>query len=342
MNSPPPIPSSLDSRTSRRAPLVPILIILAVVLGVSVITNVILIKKRQQHSAHGHWAEDQYPTYEEQWSYGVGEAKVLRISLQGVIARESDAGFLEMPVDRTEQVLRQIRAATQDEDMRAIIMEIDSPGGMIGPSDEMYRALMRFKERDDHPRVLSFTRDLSASGGYYVSLASDWIMAEPTAVVGSIGVIMQSMNLQGLSEKIGIEDVTIKSGENKDLLNPFRETKPEQLALLQEVIDSMYQRFRGLVQEHRGISDEELDRLADGRIFSAQAAVEEKLIDEVGYWDDLMLRTADLLGEDEVRVVRYLQAQSFLESLFQAQISPRLPAFLDRFSGPAFYMLWKP
>lgn len=285
-------------------------------------------------------AEDQFPTFEERWSFGTGKTKVVRIGLQGMIARQTEGGFLMPAVDFTEQILQQIRAAYHDEKVKAIIMEIDSPGGMIGPSDEIYHALMRFKAREDQPKVFSFTRDLAASGGYYVALAADQIMAEPTAVVGSIGVIMQSLNMKGLSEKIGVEDVTIKSGKNKDLLNPFKTPEPEQLTLLQEVIDDMYDRFRSIVAERRGLDDAALDRLADGRIFSAELAMQEGLIDGIGYWQDVLDEVQSALDAEGLKVVRYSRQESFWDKLGQVE-QPDLRSFLDA-ARPRFMFLWQP
>lgn len=285
--------------------------------------------------------EDQHPEYEERWSYGYGDAKVVRLALQGMIAREMDGGMFSPPVDQTEELLRQIRAAQVDDSVRAIILEVDSPGGMIGPSDELYAALMEFRSRGDQPKVIAFTRDLAASGGYYVGVASDWFMAEPTAVVGSIGVIMQSINMKGLSEKIGVTDVTIKSGDNKDLLNPFQVPDPEQVKLLQEVIDNMYARFRKIVAERRNIEDHRLDELADGRIFSADAALKERLIDGIGYWGDVVKKTKELVGDD-VRIVRYEHDMTFWEMFGRIEQPAPLSGLLRHRQGPQFMYLWRP
>ena len=172
-------------------------------------------------------AEDEFPTFTEKWSYGSGDVKTVRIAVEGPIFRESEESFFGFKYDKIEAILRQIRAAKNDEAVKAIILEVDSPGGDLTASDEIYKALQDFKRCAEGRKIIVFVRNMAASGGYYVSAPADWIIAEPTSIIGSIGVIMQTLNWKGLSEKIGLTDVTIKSGTNKDLLNPFRDVSPD-------------------------------------------------------------------------------------------------------------------
>jgi len=288
----------------------------------------------------GENAEDEFPQYTERWSFGDGDVKVVRISVEGVIFRERKEGFFGKPYDKVESLLRQIRAARQDEDVRGIILEVSSPGGGLTSSDEIYHALKRFKESREDRKLIAFTRDMSASGGYYLSMPADWIIAEPTAIIGSIGVIMQTLNWQGLSERIGITDTTIKSGENKDILNPFHEVPPEQLALLQNIVDTFYDRFFDIVQTARGVSKEKLKSLADGRVVTAEDALENDLIDQIGYWEDAVSKTAELLGEESIRVVRYEHRPTFFE-MFSIHSPISLPS-LSAPEAPRFMYLWKP
>ena len=284
---------------------------------------------------------DESPVFEEEWSYGYGETKVVRMDLTGFITRESEGRLFEAPRDKIEDLKRSIRAARNDIEVKAIILEIDSPGGGITPSDELYQELMAFKQSSNDRKVVIFMRDLAASGGYYVALAGDWLIAQPTTIIGSIGVIMQTLNWKGFSEKIGITDTTIKSGENKDLLNPFRESDPAQIIMLQEMIDSMHRRFKHLVAESRDLDPEKLDQLSDGRIFTSDQALEYALIDQVGYWDDVVDKTAQLLGVSAIKVVRYYQKQSFWD-LFAGVRSP-FPGVLHNINSPvSFQYLWRP
>ena len=284
---------------------------------------------------------DEFPQLQEVWSYGDGDVKAVRIALTGVIMREGDDGLFAAPQDRIAMIEAQIRAAQNDDDVKAIILEVDSPGGGITPSDELYRALMGFKESATGRVVVVFMRDLAASGGYYVAMAGDWLIAEPTTVVGSIGVIMQSLNLKGLSEKLGVRDVTIKSGANKDLLNPFNDVPPEQLALLQGMIDSMYEHFVGIVARSRSIELGELKKLADGRIFVAHEALDLKLVDQIGYWDDVLARTAAMLDVDQVKVVRYEHHTDFFEWFSSMRSSLKPSSWLD-LHRPRLLYLWQP
>ena len=338
-----------DSEKPRRAPIIYWVFVLSLffVLGLSIFLNVGLgialsLSTHTSITGEPEMPEDEFPTFDEQWSYGTGDVKVVRMELTGFITRETEAGFLEPAFDKIENLLLAIRAATYDEDVRAIILEVDSPGGGITPSDEVYNELMRFKASAEGRKVVVYMRDLAASGGYYVALAGDWLIAQPTTVVGSIGVIMQSLNWKGLSDRIGVTDTTIKSGENKDLLNPFRENDPEQIAMLQEMIDHMHGRFRGLVSKHRGLDDETLKTLADGRIFSSGQARDLKLIDQVGYWNDVMDKTKELLGVPDIKVVRYYQELTFWDYLAGAKAPLRLlPASWSSHS-PRLQYLWQP
>ncbi|MCX7010843.1 MAG: signal peptide peptidase SppA [Kiritimatiellaeota bacterium] len=259
-----------------------VLILFGLGLGVSLLLNFGLIVGMAVTHTPGpelmaRGGEDEFPRLNERWSYGKGRVKAVRISVEGAIFRERvDGLFSSQRYDKVEDILRQIRAAQSDDSVHAIILEVDSPGGAVTPSDEIYRALNEFKASTSSRKVVVFVRDLAASGGYYVSMAADRIICEPTAIVGSIGVIMETINIKGLSEKIGITDVTIKSGVNKDLLNPFHDVSPEQRALMQKLIDDMYIRFLGIVVKGRNSDLETMRPLADGRVFSADEALKLK------------------------------------------------------------------
>ncbi len=284
---------------------------------------------------------DEFPDLTEVWSYGEGEVKAVRIAVNGVIMRGSEETLLGVTPDMVESIHQQIRTARNDDAVKAILLEVDSPGGGVTASDEIYAALMDFKASRKDRRILVYIRDLAASGGYYVAAAGDWLMAEPTSIIGSIGVIMQTLNMKGLSEKIGVRDVTIKSGANKDLLNPFNDVSPEQRALLQEVIDASYQRFVGLVQTSRALDPEKLKGLADGRIFIADQALEHKLIDQIGYWDDAVAKLAELLETESVRIIRYESQPDFLTWLSKVQLNLNPSAWFRPAPARMQYM-WQP
>ena len=280
---------------------------------------------------------DAEPSFGEIWSSGYGDVKVVRMELSGLIMRGAEEKLFGMTADPVESLLRQIRCAEKDEEVRAILLEVDSPGGAVTPSDEIYEALMRFRASAERRFVVVHIRDVGASGAYYVAMAADYLMAEPTAIVGSVGVIMQSLNMKVLSDRIGLSAVTIKSGENKDLLNPFEEVNTNQVALLQEVVNGMQDRFAGLVVETRGLENR---TLLDGRIFLADDALEAGLIDGVGYLDQALIKLAELIKVDDLYVVRYESKRD----VWDAFLSARVPSFSANsfIGGPRLLYLWRP
>ncbi|MDD4735204.1 MAG: signal peptide peptidase SppA [Kiritimatiellae bacterium] len=286
-------------------------------------------------------AVDEFPVLDEVWSYGDGETRVARIAVNGVISRSAEGGFFSPQIDMVEAVIQQIRAAQADETIEAIILEIDSPGGGIAPTDEIYQALMDFRASDPDRRILAFCRDMAASGGYYLAVAADWIVAEPTTMLGSISVIMQALNWKTLSDKIGITDVTITSGEHKDLLNPFQEVSPEEQAILQSMVDGLHAHFMDVVCRGRDLSEAAVNPWADGRVFLPSVALDAKLIDEIGYWDEAMARCSELLGVDAVKVIRYEYSASFLDFMSGVHLGIN-PRGLLREASPRFMYLWNP
>lgn len=280
---------------------------------------------------------DEEPMLDEIWSYGYGDTKVVRIDLTGVIMRGRRERLFGSEPDMVESILNQIRAATIDTEVKAILLEVDSPGGGVTPSDEIYAALEHFKTLDEERLIMVFIRDLGASGAYYAAMAGDYIMAEPTAIVGSVGVIMQTLNMKVLGDKIGLSSVTIASGANKDMLNPFEEVDPQHVAMLQELVDSMQERFATIVENSRGLENREL---LDGRVFNATQAMEHDLIDGVGYLQDAIDKLAFLLDVEELYMIRYYESRGFFDSLMASRL-PQLPDF-NAVEPPRFLYLWKP
>jgi protease-4 len=255
--------------------------------------------------------EDEVPFMKETWSYGAGEEKVIRIPLQGMIMLGDD----NWKGGNATTVLRSIRRATHDPDVKGIILEVNSGGGGITDSDIIYNELKKFKAVDSNRVVVTIMGDIAASGAYYIAIASDYIMAHPTTLTGSIGVIMQSYNFKELAEKIGVKDVTVKSGANKDLLNPFIDVKPEHKELIQKLISAMHERFITLVAENRKMEKSTIAPLADGRIFLAEEAVKNGLIDGIGYDDDARAKMAELLKVETIKVFKYEEELGFFDLL---------------------------
>ena len=294
-------------------------------------------------------ARDQHPKFDEIWSYGEKDGeKVVRIGLDGVIMRQVPVGLLGGSVDPIESILRQIRSATNDENVKGIIMEINSPGGAVTPSDEIYHALKTFRESAEGRKVVIFVRDLCASGGYYIAAAGNEIVAEPTALIGSIGVLMQAFNFKTLADKMGVKDVTVVSEKstNKTLFNPLQEVDPQHKEILQQLVDQMYDKFAGIVKEGRGLKDNIMKTHADGRIFTAETAKEIGFVDEIGYWDDAVTAMQNQLGASELNVVRYSTPPGLVDMLMGVNGTERhpvaWPTWMTADPSPKLMFLWKP
>lgn len=282
---------------------------------------------------------DEYPSFHETWAYGRGDAKAVHLNLDGVITRYAEGGFFETSYDVVESFKRQVRAAIHDKDVKALIVDVNSPGGVLTPSDELYRAIKMFRDSREDRRVVVFVRDLAASGAYMVSMAGDWIIAEPTAIVGSIGVIIQTLNWKSLSEKIGVTDVTIVSDENKDLLNPWQDIDPQHRTLFKNIVNTNHQYFMDLVATGRDLPMEEVRALSDGRIFTAEQSVQLGLVDQVGYWEDALDKVRELTAEKNVRVIRYEVPKGLFHWLSTAEARFRLP--WNRLGYPRLMSIWK-
>ncbi len=262
--------------------------------------------------------EDEAPRLREIWSSGTGDVKVVRIPLRGtILLDEGLGGWTRGSTDGADAALRAIRRATADPAVRGLLLELDSGGGGLTASDILFDALLRFKQASPGRAVVAHLGNLAASGAYYVALGADQILAHPTTITGSIGVLLSSFNARELAARLGIRDVTIKSGENKDLLNPLGELSEEQRILLQDVVDQMHARFVAKVVERRPAFSAEQLPLLDGRIFLAARALELGLIDGLGYRPEAEAALAGLLETPALRVVRYEQ-QFSLRELFRS------------------------
>lgn len=223
-------------------------------------------------------------------------------------------------IDETasELVRRQLEQAADDTSVRGVIVRIVSPGGYVSSSDQIYNEIKRFREQTGKPAV-AFMQSVAASGGYYSAVACDKIVAEPTVITGSIGVIMSHLVIQDLLEqKLGIQPVVVKSGEKKDWPSPFARTTDEQTAYLREkLIQPAFERFLEVVCEGRRdvLSPEEVRRLADGSIYPAPEALQKGLIDEIGYLEDAVAITEQLAGIEGSRVIEYKEHFAFWDLL---------------------------
>lgn len=212
--------------------------------------------------------------------------RVLMLNLTGTISEQEGTSQWYVDPNSASAVLQKIKKARKDRSIQGLLLCINSGGGGITASDILWKSVQDFKAAQPNRYVVVLMGSIAASGAYYIASAADQIYANPTTLTGSIGVIMNSVNLQELAQKIGVKSVTIKSGPNKDILNPFAELTPEQQTMLQSMVDSLQNRFVKIVCEGRNLQEPHVRAIADGRIFLADEALKLGLIDEIGYLDD--------------------------------------------------------
>ncbi len=191
----------------------------------------------------------------------------------------------------------QVDILRDDDSVKAVVLRIDSPGGAVAPTQELYTELLKLRE--NKPLVVSMGT-VAASGGYYLSCSADWIVSNPGTVTGSIGVIMELTNLEGLFDKLGIRSRTIKSGQHKDMGSPFRELTPEEEELLSEMIKDTHEQFVEAVLGGRPVEPEEIRPYFDGRVFTGRQALGLGLVDELGNINDAMRKASELAGLEEI------------------------------------------
>ena len=217
-------------------------------------------------------------------------------------------------ISDSEPVIEQLKKFGKDESVKAIVLRIESPGGGVGPSQEIYEEVRKVATRKP---VLTSMGALTASGGYYIACATQKVFANPGTMTGSIGVIMPFMNVRELAEKIGLRGMTVKSGEYKDIGSPLRDMKPDERALLQSVVDNVHMQFVNAVAEGRNLPREDVLGIADGRIFTGEQAKALGLVDALGNLEDAVAE-AGKMGKipGEPRVVTPPRKKiSFLELL---------------------------
>jgi len=279
---------------------------------------------------------------------GEGSAKILLLQIDGVLTDEPESSWYglrrESPVARVREELDRAR---RDDSIDALLLRIDTPGGTVTASDLLYQEILRFKQERGVP-VVAQLMGMATSGGYYVAMSADTVIAHPTTVTGSIGVIFAGVNLSGLMAKYGVADQTITSGPFKDAGSPLRPMRPDERAQLQSVIDDMYQRFLDVVRRGRpALAPEEVSRLADGRIYSAQQALANGLVDRIGDVEDAVELARTRAGLEEARVVTYHRPREYRKNLYTAEASESAPQVewpIPRLQlpQPAFLYLWAP
>lgn len=255
----------------------------------------------------------------------------------GRFALGDKIGIVEIKgvITQSAEVIEEIRQYQEDEGVKAIILRIDSPGGGVGPAQEIHREVLKVKLKK---KVVTSMGSVAASGGYYIACASDFIIANPGTITGSIGVLMQFSNFEELLKKIGIRGVVLKSGEHKDIGSPFREMTSEEKKIMQEVIDNVHQQFIQAVAEGRKLDRAKVVQIADGRIITGEQAKKLGLVDQMGNLQDAIDTTAKMVGiEGKPNILYPKKKFSLLELLIREVAS----TFLDILSEKGYELNYR-
>jgi len=283
---------------------------------------------------------------------GHEEEKIAVIPINGFISNMPKEELMYTKPGAVQELKAQLSLAEKDQNVRAVILKINSPGGSATASDIIYKELVNFKERTGK-KLIAMMMDVAASGGYYVAMPSDMIIAHPTTITGSVGVVMFNLQLKELMNKIGVDMRVSKSGENKDMGSPFRKPSQREKELLQDMTKQLGDLFLSLVKKHRHPDTKQLKKISSARIFSAKDAKDVNLVDKIGYIDDAIAAAKMIAGISEhSRVVMYRRVYYPNDNLYNnisAQINQKslsfinisLPGYLSRLDD-GFYYLWAP
>jgi protease-4 len=239
---------------------------------------------------------------------GSPNRKILVLEVSGVIQDSGDdvAALFQSPGYNHRQFLRMLDQAKEDDSVQGIILRVNTPGGGVSESAEIHKRLVEIKEETEKPIYISMGA-MAASGGYYIAAPADKIYATNETITGSIGVIMQGINYKELAENYGVKFETFKSGPYKDIMSPTKDMSEEERQILQTMVDNMYDRFVKVIVDGRGMSEAEVRSVADGRIYDGQQAKEINIVDELGYFEDVIKGMKEDHNMGNVQVVQYTE-----------------------------------
>ncbi len=252
---------------------------------------------------------------------GEGKDKIVLIDISGVITSAEDGSFLSTTKEpgMLAQVREELDQARSDKNVKAVVLRINSPGGGVTASDTLYHEIKKYK-KETGVKVVAHFLDMGTSGAYYVALASDQIIAQPTSIVGSIGVTMLRIDATGLMQKIGVQALQISSGEWKSMGSPFRQISPEETQLFQNMIDNLYGKFVDAVADQRNMVPDRVREIADGRIYTSQEAKDKGLIDGIGYLEDSLEKAKSLANVTKARVVTYSRPGEYRANIYSRNL----------------------
>src|SRR5256712_6098936 len=246
---------------------------------------------------------------------GTAADKILMMDISGVISEKGSSNPLSESEDLVARIKEERTLAAEDSHIKALLLRINSPGGTVTASDVIHHEISEFKTKRKIP-VVATIMDIGASGGYYIAVAADQIIAHPTSVTGSVGVIMLRVSAEGLLQKIGVEASAIKSGAKKDIGSPFRPMTEDERAILQSMINGFFSRFLDVVSKGRSLPADQLKVIADGRVVTGPQALQLGLVDQVGYLDDGIAAAKKLAGLTDARVIMYARPEAYRNNIY--------------------------
>ncbi|XJZ26489.1 signal peptide peptidase SppA [Bacillota bacterium Lsc_1132] len=250
-------------------------------------------------------AASKQPFTEEVVKSGNELKKIAILDVDGVIQDSGDAqSILQSSGYDHQTFLKKLDYVMKDNAVKGIILRVNSPGGGVMESAEVHDKILQIKQKTKKPVYVSMG-SMAASGGYYISTAANKIYASPETLTGSLGVIMESINYSELAKKYGVDFVTIKSGQYKDIMSPTRKMTPEEQQILQKMVNNSYEGFVKVISEGRGIPVDQVKKIADGRVYDGRQAKELNLIDGFGYLDDVIAKMKKNEKLSGAQVVRY-------------------------------------
>ncbi|MBO7191260.1 MAG: signal peptide peptidase SppA [Elusimicrobiaceae bacterium] len=262
------------------------------------------------------------------------------IKVRGVISQDDNNGPFSRP-QGASAIAKRIRQAAEDKNVKAIVLDINSPGGTVASVQNIYGELLKAKEQGK--KIVALMRDVAASGGFYIAMAADKIVAEPGTITGSVGVIMQTGNVEGLFEKIGVKVTPITSGKYKDMGSAYRPMTDAEKAILQDMVNDTYAQFFAAVKAGRpGIKPEDLMEYTDGRVFTGQRAYNIGFIDKLGGEEEARLLAGELAGIKDPKVIsqRGDGLRDFILSLGSNVESRSVTKQLQTLTTPSVSYLW--
>jgi len=273
--------------------------------------------------------------------------KIVIVDVSGLLINDRRRGLFASGDNPVSLFIEKLDKAEGDDLVKAVLLRINSPGGGVTASDIMYRRLLAFRQRRKIP-VVAVIEDIGASGAYYLACGADRIVAHPTSVVGSIGVMMQTVSVAGTMKMIGMEAKALTSGPYKDLANPLKPLNDKDLAILQDMVNVYHQQFLRVVKAGRpDLSGEKLKELADGRVFASDQAKARGLVDELTYMDGAVALAKGLSHVDKARVVIYHRPLGYRANVYStAPAAPQINLInlsvpeLLRTAQPQFLYLW--